>query len=240
MGTAKYAIVGFAHGCFWSKEYYWQQVLGVVHTRVGYTGGHTAEPSYQEVCTKKTGHAETVEVTYDPAIVSFEQLLFTFFQTHDATVDRRNKGGQYRSAIFPTTPEQMAIAHAYLQQLHQKGVPVTTELKPMDTFWQAEDKHQGYCQTRGREPNIKSSTPMKANYQPINCDFYDYLEIAAMRKTPVTIALDATLAGQSHYQGLIQNLVVEDGIEYMILEGEQKVRLDAIQTFNGQPLPSAC
>lgn len=237
-------VIGFAQGCFWSKEYFWQQVPGVLSTRVGFAGGHATEPTYKQVCTKTTGHAETVEVTYDPAQVSLQMLLGHFFLTHNATIDRRGKGGQYRSAVFFTNAEQEALVEQYIQALEQQDLSISTERKPLDVFWPADKRHQNYCSVRGWTPEVKSQTPMKTkpviNYQPINCDFYDHLEIAAMRKQTVEIELDATIAGQDSYRGIIEDLRSEGGVEYMFLENGLKVRLDAIQTFNGQPLPKAC
>lgn len=142
----------FASGCFWSKEYFFQQAPGVVATRVGYTGGHTENPTYHQVLTKTTGHTEAVEVTFDPTKTSFEKLATLFFEIHDPTIDRRDKGGQYRSAIFYTSDNQRIIAEKLIVQLKQNGYAVVTEVVPVGTFWQAEDRHQKYCDTRAITP----------------------------------------------------------------------------------------
>lgn len=142
----------FASGCFWSKEYFFENLPGVIATRVGYTGGHTENPTYKLVLTKTTGHAEAVEVTFDPTQTSFEKLATLFFEIHDPTIDRRDKGGQYRSAIFYKNEEQKAIAEKLINELKIKGFDVVTNLEPAGTFWQAEARHQKYCDTRGMTP----------------------------------------------------------------------------------------
>lgn len=121
-------------------------------TRVGFTGGQKDHPSYKEVCKKDTGHAEAVEVSYDPEQTSFESLAKYFFQFHDPTIDRSDKGGQYRSAIFYQDEEQKAIAKQLIQQLQDNGYPVATSLEPASTFWPAEARHQKYCDSRGMQP----------------------------------------------------------------------------------------
>lgn len=150
MGRNEIAI--FASGCFWSKEYFFSKMEGVLSTRVGFIGGHKANPTYKEVCTKTTGHAEAVEITFDPTIIQFEALARFFFESHDPTIDRRSKGGQYRSAIFYTTEKQKEVALQLIQQLKKNGLEVVTELNPAATFWQAEARHQKYCDTHGMNP----------------------------------------------------------------------------------------
>lgn len=142
----------FAAGCFWSKEYFLAQQEGVVATRVGFTGGHKEAPTYKEVCAKDTGHAEAVEVTFDPEVVSFESLAKVFFEMHDPSIDRRAKGGQYRSAIFYQDEAQQEVAVALVQMLREQGVEVVTEVAPAGTFWQAEARHQKYCDSHGLTP----------------------------------------------------------------------------------------
>jgi methionine-S-sulfoxide reductase len=142
----------FAAGCFWSKEFFFSQLPGVISTQVGYTGGHTTSPTYQTVLTKKTSHAEAVEVTFDPTVISFEQLTKYFFEIHNPTIDRREKGGQYRSAIFFRDEGQFKIAQKLMDQLAQKGIQVATTLEPASTFWPAEERHQQYCETRNLTP----------------------------------------------------------------------------------------
>ncbi|MEZ5043065.1 MAG: bifunctional methionine sulfoxide reductase B/A protein [Saprospiraceae bacterium] len=142
----------FAAGCFWSKEYTFSRITGVVATRVGFTGGHTTSPTYQEVCNKTTGHAEAVEVTYDPSILSFEELARLFFEMHDPTIDRREKGGQYRSAIFYQDESQKKIAEQLIQTLQAKGYDVVTQLEAAAIFWSADARHQKYCDSHGLTP----------------------------------------------------------------------------------------
>jgi len=136
----------FAAGCFWGVEAAFRHVKGVVDTQVGYTGGHVDHPTYEMVCTHTTGHAESVEVTYDPAKVSYRQLLDVFWEIHDPTQKNRqgwDLGSNYRSVIFYHTPEQKAEAIASLkaeQPRHKK--PIVTEIVQAPTFWRAEEYHQ--------------------------------------------------------------------------------------------------
>ncbi len=137
----------FASGCFWGTEYYFQRAPGVISTTVGYTGGHIDNPTYKQVCTDTTGHAEAVEVVYDPAIISYEQLAKLFFETHDFTQLNRQGpdiGTQYRSAIFYLDNEQKRLATQLIQTLNQKGYNVKTQIAPADKFWPAEEYHQDY------------------------------------------------------------------------------------------------
>ncbi|MGO9127497.1 MAG: peptide-methionine (S)-S-oxide reductase MsrA [Terriglobales bacterium] len=145
----------FAAGCFWGVEATFRQLPGVISTRVGYTGGQTANPSYKDVCTDRTGHAEAVEVTYDPAQLAYEKLLGVFWENHDPTqVNRQGPdfGTQYRSAIFFTTPEQETAAHASkaaLEKSHRFPKPIATQIVPAATFYEAEDYHQQYLEKKG-------------------------------------------------------------------------------------------
>ena len=148
----KLATAVFASGCFWSKEYFFNQAKGVISTRVGFTGGHKDHPTYKEVCTKTTGHTEAVKVTYDPEETDFESLAKLFFEMHDPTIDRRDKGGQYRSAIFYKDEAQKKVAVQLIEDLKQKGYAVVTELEEAGPFWQAEARHQKYCESRGMSP----------------------------------------------------------------------------------------
>jgi peptide methionine sulfoxide reductase msrA/msrB len=137
----------FASGCFWGTEYYFQRAPGVISTTVGYTGGHVDNPTYKQVCTDTTGHAEAVEVLYDPAIISYEQLAKLFFETHDfSQLNRQGPdiGTQYRSAIFYLDNEQKQLATQLIQTLNQKGYNVKTQIAPADKFWPAEEYHQDY------------------------------------------------------------------------------------------------
>ena len=145
----------FAAGCFWGVEAAFRQIKGVKSTAVGYEGGSLDNPSYQDVCTDKTGHAEVVQVEYDPAQVSYEQLLDVFWSNHDPTTRNRqgpDVGSQYRSVIFYHTPEQEKAAAASKQRLEQSGTyrkPIVTEIVPAATFWRAEEYHQQYLEKRG-------------------------------------------------------------------------------------------
>ncbi len=146
----------FAAGCFWGVEVAFRRVPGVTITRVGYTGGDTLNPSYEMVCTGQTGHAEAVEVTFDPARVGYDDLLEVFWAVHDPTQrDRQGPdvGSQYRSAIFTHSPEQEAAARASKERLAGSGGfarPIVTEITPVSTFHMAEDYHQQYLEKKGR------------------------------------------------------------------------------------------
>ena len=145
----------FGAGCFWGVEAAFRQVEGVVSTAVGYMGGSLKNPTYKDVCTDTTGHAEAVEVTYDPANVSYEELLKVFWQIHDPTTLNRqgpDVGTQYRSAIFFHGGEQEAAARASKEKLEKSGAykrPIVTEIVPAGEFWQAEEYHQQYLEKRG-------------------------------------------------------------------------------------------
>jgi peptide-methionine (S)-S-oxide reductase len=145
----------FAAGCFWGVEATFRQLPGVISTRVGYTGGETSNPTYKEVCTDRTGHAEAVEVTYDPAKLPYETLLDVFWENHDPTqVNRQGPdyGSQYRTAIFFTTPEQETAARASkaaLEKAHRFSRPIATQIFPAVTFYEAEDYHQQYLEKKG-------------------------------------------------------------------------------------------
>jgi len=145
----------FAAGCFWGVEATFRQIPGVTGTRVGYAGGETANPTYKDVCTDGTGHAEAVEVDYDPAKVSYEQLLDVFWENHDPTQLNRQGpdfGSQYRSAIFYYSPEQEQLAKSSKQRLEKSGQfsrPIVTQIVPAATFYEAEDYHQQYLEKRG-------------------------------------------------------------------------------------------
>ena len=145
----------FAAGCFWGVEAAFRQVEGVRSTAVGYMGGTLENPTYRDVCTDKTGHAEAVEVTYDSSQVSYDDLLRVFWQNHDPTTLNRqgpDVGTQYRSAIFFHDAEQEAAAKASKEALQKSGTykkPIVTEIVPASEFWQAEEYHQQYLEKRG-------------------------------------------------------------------------------------------
>lgn len=145
----------FAAGCFWGVEAAFRQAPGVIDTAVGYTGGHTEDPTYRDVCSDTTGHAEAVYVQFDPEKVTYDQLLDVFWENHDPTTKNRqgpDVGSQYRSAIFYVTPEQKEIAEASKQRQQESGKfshPIVTEITPASTFWRAEEYHQRYAEKRG-------------------------------------------------------------------------------------------
>jgi peptide-methionine (S)-S-oxide reductase len=139
----------FAAGCFWGPEYKFAKLPGVVATAVGYAGGAVEQPTYKQVCTDRTGHAEVVELEFDPARVSYEALLRFFFEIHDPTTRWRqgeDVGSQYRSAIFYHSPQQKALAEKIIAELNAAkfGGKIVTELVPAVQFWRAEDYHQKY------------------------------------------------------------------------------------------------
>lgn len=149
-------------GCFWCLEAVYTEVKGVVDVVSGYAGGHTQNPTYQEVCTGKTGHAEVVQITFDPQVITYRRILEIFFTIHDPTTLNRqgaDVGTQYRSVIFYHTPEQKAIAQEVMAELEARGLwddPIVTQLEPAPTFYPAEAIHhrffernpfQPYCQT---------------------------------------------------------------------------------------------
>lgn len=155
----------FAAGCFWGVESMFRAVPGVLDVAVGYTGGRTASPTYEDVCTGRTGHAEAVEVTYDPAQVSFDTLLGVFFENHDPTTPNRqgpDVGEQYRSAIFVHSPEQEREARdkvAALEAARRFRRPVVTQIVPAAPFWRAEEYHQRYFEKKGIAPTCHMPAP---------------------------------------------------------------------------------
>ena len=148
----------FGAGCFWGVESNFRQIPGVVDARVGYLGGTLDNPTYEDVCTDRTGHAEVVQLTYDPQKVTYDQLLDAFWKLHDPTQLNRqgpDYGTQYRSAIFYHTPEQAAQAQRSKERLAASGKykrPIVTEITPASTFYPAEDYHQRYFEKRGIAP----------------------------------------------------------------------------------------
>jgi peptide-methionine (S)-S-oxide reductase len=145
----------FAAGCFWGVEASFQRVKGVVDTEVGYMGGHTESPTYRDVCTDRTGHAEVVQVTYDDSVVSYGQLLDAFWNCHNPTQKNRqgpDVGSQYRTAIFYHDEEQRKEAEASKAALDASGRfsrPISTTLEKAGPFWRAEEYHQKYLQKKG-------------------------------------------------------------------------------------------
>ena len=145
----------FGAGCFWGVEETFRQIQGVTSTAVGYSGGTLDHPTYEDVCTDRTGHAEVVQVEYDPSQASYEQLLDVFWNNHDPTTLNRqgpDHGTQYRSVIFFHSPDQQAAAVASKEKLEKSGKyprPIVTQIVPASTFWRAEEYHQRYVEKRG-------------------------------------------------------------------------------------------
>ncbi len=150
------ATATFGAGCFWGVEATFRQIDGVTDAAAGYAGGRTENPSYAEVCSHATGHAEVVQVEYDPALVAYEELVDAFWRLHDPTQLNRqgpDVGDQYRSVIFFHTQEQEVTAKASKAQLETTGTfdrPITTVIEPAPTFWRAEESHQRYLEKHGR------------------------------------------------------------------------------------------
>lgn len=146
----------FGAGCFWGVEEAFRRIDGVADTAVGYSGGTAKNPTYKDVCRGRTGHAEVVELQYDPAKVSYEKLLEVFWSVHDPTQLNRqgpDVGAQYRSVIFFHTPQQKAAAtesRAALESSDRLGKPIVTEIVPASTFYRAEEYHQRYLEKRGQ------------------------------------------------------------------------------------------
>jgi peptide-methionine (S)-S-oxide reductase len=152
------ATATFGAGCFWGVEAAFRGVPGVTSTAVGYAGGTLANPTYEQVCSGRTGHAEVVQVEYDPDQVSYERLLEVFFANHDPTQLNRqgpDVGTQYRSVIYYHTPEQKQTAEALIAELNAAGIwerPIVTQVAPLATFYRAEDYHQGYYRSNSEQP----------------------------------------------------------------------------------------
>lgn len=171
-----------AGGCFWCTEAVFKDVIGVEKVESGYTGGGVANPTYKQVCGGDTGHAEAIRITYDPSIVSYDDILDMFFATHDPTqLNRQGNdiGTQYRSAIFPHSPEQEAAAKAAIQRA-QPGwpAPIVTTIEPLGTWYPAEDYHQDYWEGEGqRNPYCLAVIPPKL--QKLRKSFADRLKANA-------------------------------------------------------------
>jgi peptide-methionine (S)-S-oxide reductase len=154
----KTQVATFGTGCFWCTEAVFQELKGVVKVYSGYMGGHLANPSYEEVCSGSTGHAECLQVFFDPEVLSYDELLEVFWESHDPTqLNRQGNdiGTQYRSAIFYHTEEQREKAEHYKTQLDKEGAypnPIVTEITPATTFYPAEDYHQDYYNNHGSQP----------------------------------------------------------------------------------------
>jgi peptide-methionine (S)-S-oxide reductase len=156
--NTKVETATFGGGCFWCTEAQFQYLDGVLKVESGFSGGTVANPTYEEVCTGTTGHAEVIQVTYDPAKVSYEELLKAFWTAHDPTQLNRqgnDVGTQYRSVIFYHNEDQHKLAEAYKEKLDKSGAydkPVVTEIAPFTKFYKAEDYHQNYYKENGSQP----------------------------------------------------------------------------------------
>ncbi len=146
--TDGHAVATFAGGCFWCMEAVFQRIEGVLSVASGYAGGTTPNPTYEEVCSGETAHAEAIQVGYDPALITYDEILDIFWQAHDPTTLNRqgpDSGTQYRSVIFWKDDAQRQAAEASRKKAQSKfREPIVTELKPLETFWKAEDYHQNY------------------------------------------------------------------------------------------------
>lgn len=151
-------VATLAGGCFWCLEAVYEQLRGVEEVESGYAGGHVPNPTYRQVTTGKTGHAEVVQITYDPAVVSFRELLEVFFTIHDPTTLNRqgaDVGTQYRSAIFYHDEDQKQVAEEVIREMEAATIwddPIVTEVSPLDAFYKAEDYHQEYYRNNAYQP----------------------------------------------------------------------------------------
>ena len=154
----EFQVATLGGGCFWCLEAVYDQLRGVQHVESGYAGGHVANPSYRAVCTGTTGHAEVVQVTFDPAEISYREILQVFFTIHDPTTLNRqgnDAGPQYRSAIFYHSPEQQTEAQRVMREIADAGIwpdPIVTQVEPYTTLYVAEDYHQEYYANNGSQP----------------------------------------------------------------------------------------
>lgn len=150
----------FAGGCFWGVEYYFQKESGVISTQAGYMGGHTSHPTYEEVCGGNSGHAEVVEVIYNPSLTNYEKLSRLFFEIHDPTqVNRQGPdiGEQYRSVIFYSNDEEKKTAEKLINILTENGYKIATKVEKITEFWEAEEYHQNYFKNSGKACHVKTN-----------------------------------------------------------------------------------
>ncbi len=154
-----------AGGCFWCIEAAFKRVRGIEAAVSGYCGGNTEDPTYEEVCSGTTGHAEAVQLTYDPEEISYEEILEVFFEIHDPTTKDRegpDVGSQYRSGVYYHDDEQRDVVEAYIESLEEAGKgPVVTEVAPLETFYRAEEKHQDYFEKNPNQPYCQMQIPPK-------------------------------------------------------------------------------
>ena len=155
---ANEAVITLGGGCFWCTEAVYDDLKGVLHVESGYSGGTVPNPSYEQVCTGTTNHAEVVQITFDPKVITLKEILEVFFTVHDPTTRNRQGadiGTQYRSVIFYRDPEQKAVAEEVIHEITAAkiwGAPIVTELAPLTAFYAAEDYHQEYFQHNGYQP----------------------------------------------------------------------------------------
>ncbi|HKJ58840.1 MAG TPA: peptide-methionine (S)-S-oxide reductase MsrA [Halobacteriales archaeon] len=159
-------LATFGGGCFWCVEAVFDELSGVESVTSGYAGGHVEEPTYEEVCSGTTGHAEVVQVAYDPDVVSYRDLLEVFFAVHDPTTEDRegpDVGSQYRSAVYYHDGEQREAVEAYVAELEERGVydGIVTEIAPLDAYYEAEEYHQDYYQKNPNQPYCAIQIPPK-------------------------------------------------------------------------------
>jgi peptide-methionine (S)-S-oxide reductase len=178
MGTKEIATL--AGGCFWCMEAVFDDLKGILSVESGYSGGHVANPTYREVCSEATGHAEVVQVTFDPAEIAYKDLLRVFFTVHDPTTLNRqgnDVGTSYRSAIFYHSPEQKAAAEEIIRELTAEKLwsnPIVTEVTPFDKFYIAEDYHQEYFANNANQPYCRAVVaPKVAKFRK---QYYDRLK----------------------------------------------------------------
>ena len=157
-GAVGLQVATLGGGCFWCTEAVYLEVRGVEKVESGYSGGHVPNPTYRQVCSETTGHAEVVQVTFDPAVISYREVLEVFFATHDPTTLNRqgaDVGTQYRSAVFYHDEEQRQVAEEVIADLGSQGIwdnPIVTEVVPFERFYVAEDYHQNYFASNGYQP----------------------------------------------------------------------------------------
>jgi peptide-methionine (S)-S-oxide reductase len=157
-GRGRREVATLGGGCFWCVEAVMEELKGVEKVESGYSGGHVANPTYEDVCAEETGHAEVVQVTFDPDVISFRDLLHVFFTVHDPTTLNRqgnDVGEQYRSVVFYRTPEEKATAEKVVEELEAEGLwgkPFVTEIVPFKEFYAAEEYHRGYFRRNPRQP----------------------------------------------------------------------------------------
>ena len=160
-------LATFGGGCFWCVEAVFEDLSGVESVTSGYAGGHVEDPTYEEVCRGTTGHAEVVQVAYDPDVTSYEELLEVFFAVHDPTTEDRegpDVGSQYRSAVYYHDETQREAVEAYVDELDSAGVyddPIVTEIAPLETFYPAEEYHQDYYEKNPDQPYCAMQIPPK-------------------------------------------------------------------------------